>query len=69
MLLELIGEDPTAAEHLLKINEILVLELPTFQELVDKDSNRLGIDVFDTQLSVLLADVLLGHCRFTRTSA
>ena len=62
MLLELIGEDPTAAEHLLKINEILVaLELPTFQELVDKDSNRLGIDVFDTQLSVLLADVLLAR--------
>ncbi|WP_298859934.1 type I polyketide synthase [uncultured Gimesia sp.] len=62
MLKELVEEVPVAAEHLSEINAVLKSKnLPSFQQLVDKNSHRLGSDVFDTQLSVLLADVLLAR--------
>ncbi|MFO1093172.1 MAG: C45 family autoproteolytic acyltransferase/hydrolase [Planctomycetaceae bacterium] len=60
MLNTLVQESPAAAAHLQDLNATLSrLRLPTFDRLIGEDSHKLGTDLFETQLSVLLADLLM----------
>jgi malonyl CoA-acyl carrier protein transacylase len=60
MLRTLIEASPVAAAQLESINATLrELGLPTFKQLAWDEPDKLGRELFETQLSVLLADVLM----------
>lgn len=60
MLKSLIQQIPAAAEELKSINSTLeAMSLPTFEQIAWEEGELLGKDLFRTQLSILVADVLL----------
>ncbi len=62
MLQGLVDESPVAAAHVRELDAVLEkLALPTFEQLAWRSGDKLGRELFETQLSVLLADVLMSR--------
>ena len=62
MLKELVAEVPAAAEKVREINEVLArLGHGRFEDICWNQTERLGGDVWTTQLAMLLADTVMHH--------
>ena len=59
MLRELVAQSPAAAQLLTEANQAMQRQgFPTFEELAWNDGTQLGKDVFQTQIAMLLADMI-----------